>query len=87
MKATKTPTVKTPTAKPAPAKKAAKPAERYSVELGEYNGNPTLQITDTQARNPKYSSFTFGAGKARGIVACIEQIKEFVADNPEKSAK
>lgn len=71
-----------PEVKAKPAIKA-KAAPRYTTEIGEYNGRPTIKITDNEARNPMYGSFTFGLGKAKMILATIEDIEAFVSDNEE----
>lgn len=71
-------------AKASPVKKATKALDRYTTEVGEYNGNPTIKLTDTEARNPRYADFTFGLSKARMILACIDEIQEFVDSNDSK---
>lgn len=73
--------------KASPVKKATKALDRYTTEVGEYNGNPTIKITDTEAKNPRYADFTFGLGKAKMILACIDDIQAFVNINEAKKAK
>jgi hypothetical protein len=46
---------------------------------GEYNGRPT--ITLRRSEDDKYP-FSFGAAKARLIIAHIEDIKKFAAEQP-----
>lgn len=60
---------------------------RYTTEVGEYNGRPTLKITDSQAANPKWADFTFGIGKAKMILGSLEAIKAFVAENDKSEGK
>lgn len=62
-------------------KKVAKQLDRYTTEVGEYNGRPTISITDTEAKNPQYGTFTFGLSKARMILGALEDIKAFVEAN------
>lgn len=47
---------------------------------GEYNGKPSLTLS-WRADSPY--PFSFGVTKARLILACLEQIKAFVAAHPE----
>lgn len=66
--------------------KTAKKTVRYTTEVGEHKGHPTIKITDNEARNPMFGSFMFGLSKAKMILGSIEAIREFVAENdkPEK---
>jgi len=50
-------------------------------KLGEYKGNPTITLTNTP--EDKYP-FTFGVNKARLLLANLEAVKQFVADNEKK---
>lgn len=68
-----------------PAKAA--PKSRYTVEIGDYNGHPTLTFTDSQAQNPKWASFSMGVSKLRAVVACLDDVKEFLAANQPKTGK
>jgi hypothetical protein len=52
-------------------------AAGLSVERGEYSGKPTLSIR--RGGNDKFP-FSFGVGKAKMILACLDEIKAFVAD-------
>lgn len=79
MKTTKASSKTTKTA--TPVKKAAKQLERYTTTVGEYNGRPTISITDSEAKNPQYGTFTFGLSKARMILGALEDIKAFVEAN------
>lgn len=50
-----------------------------SVELGNYKGNPTIALTwNDKDKFP----FTFGAKKARLILANLDAIRAFVASIP-----
>lgn len=51
-------------------------------ERSEFKGRPMLVIKNDE--NDKFP-FSFGLGKAKKIVASIEEIKKFVEDN-DKSA-
>jgi len=48
-----------------------------TAKRGEYKGYPMLILTT--GANEKFP-FSFGLSKAKRIVACIEDIKKFVAD-------
>ncbi|MFC1560106.1 hypothetical protein ACFLZ2_02525 [Candidatus Margulisiibacteriota bacterium] len=52
------------------------------VERSEYKGRPLLVIK--QDENDKFP-FSFGLGKARKIVECIDDIKKFVEDEGKSS--
>ena len=52
------------------------------VERSEYKGRPLLVLKLDE--NDKFP-FSFGLGKAKKIVECIEDIKKFVAEE-DKSA-
>jgi hypothetical protein len=55
-----------------------------AAKISEFKGNPTITLsTGDTDRYP----FTFGLAKARRILACIEDIKSFVANAPVKPAK
>lgn len=60
-------------------------AAGLSVARGEYSGKPTLSIR--RGGNDKFP-FSFGVGKAKMILACLDEIKSFVADieNAAKAA-
>lgn len=62
--------------------KVAKAAPRYTAETSMYQDKyPTITLTDTAARNPKYASFSFGLNKAKMILGSIEAIEAFVEEN------
>jgi CO dehydrogenase nickel-insertion accessory protein CooC1 len=46
------------------------------IEESEYQGKPVLVIKNDE--NDKYP-FSFGVGKAKKVLAAIEEIKSFVA--------
>ena len=48
------------------------------VEKGEYKGKPMLIIKNSE--DDKFP-FSFGISKAKKILAAIEEIKKFVAEN------
>jgi len=51
------------------------------IEHNEYRGHKVLILKrDAEDKYP----FQFGLGKAKLIISHIEDIKKFVADNPEK---
>jgi len=48
------------------------------VTIGEYKGNPTITLAKDE--DDRFG-FTFGLAKAKMILACIDAIRKFVADN------
>ena len=48
------------------------------VERSEYKGRPMLVIKNGE--EDKFP-FSFGLAKAKKVLACIDEIKKFVADN------
>lgn len=50
--------------------------------IGQFKGNPTITL------NPEEQDlrrrFTFGADKARMILACVDEIRQFAEANPPK---
>lgn len=50
---------------------------KVTASRGEYQGKPTLVLSSGDS--DKYP-FTFGLQKAKRILACIDDIKAFVAD-------
>ena len=54
---------------------------KMPVKTGEYKGFPTISLLkDEQDTRP----FTFGLGKAKLIMANIEEIKKFVEENAKQ---
>lgn len=57
----------------------------YTVkaERSEFKGQPVIRlVTGDMDKYP----FVFGLGKARRILACLDDIKQFVADEEAKRA-
>lgn len=54
-----------------------KPELTFTAVRGEYKGYPMLVLRSGE--NEKYP-FQFGYNKAKRIVACLEDVKKFVAD-------
>jgi len=52
------------------------------IERAEFKGRPLLVIKSDE--NDKFP-FSFGLAKAKKVLACIDEIKKFVAEN-DKSA-
>jgi hypothetical protein len=52
----------------------------YSTETGEYKGHKTIAIFEDGKRK-----ISFGVGKAKAILAAIEEIKAFVEDNKDSN--
>lgn len=50
-----------------------------TTKIGQYKGKAMLEIVDLESKNP-FSTFRFGESKARKIVECFEDIKEFLAN-------
>jgi hypothetical protein len=48
----------------------------FKVEVGEFKGNKTISLNKEEKR-----VISFGVGKAKAILACIDDIKKFVAEN------
>lgn len=62
-----------------PTTETKKPPEKVgSVTYGEYKGHPTITLP-----NGSRKGFTFGVGKARAILAHLEEIRKFVEENTE----
>ena len=53
------------------------------IERSDYKGKPLLVIKNDE--NDQFP-FSFGLAKAKKILACLEEIKKFVADNDRPSA-
>lgn len=49
--------------------------DKREATRGEYKGNPLLILPLGENRD-----FSFGVGKARAILDCVEQIRAFVAE-------
>jgi len=58
-----------------------KTVNKPTVETGEFKGHPTI----TLGADGQYP-FTFGLGKAKLILACLEEVQKFVADNTKEVA-
>lgn len=54
-----------------------------SVEVGEFKGHPVITLRLDEG--DQYG-FTFGLGKARLILECIEDIQKFVEENEYSKA-
>ena len=59
-----------------------------TVKIGEYKGNPTIELSPEKVILRKDGSkpfgFSFGLGKARLILANIEDIRKFVEEYGSK---
>jgi hypothetical protein len=60
------------------------PEIQITASRSEYKGHPMLSLTS--GANERYP-FSFGLTKAKRILACIDDIKAFVADAEAKAAK
>lgn len=50
------------------------------TEIGEWNGNPYIQINLNEEGN---RNFRLGLKKCKALLDCAEDIKQFVEDNNE----
>lgn len=48
----------------------------YTVEVAEFKGNKTISLSKGDKR-----IISFGLNKAKAVLACIDQIRDFVAKN------
>jgi len=54
----------------------------FKVETGEFKGNKTLTIKNTATDK---RVLTIGLGKAKALLANLEEIKKFVAENDKNN--
>lgn len=59
--------------------------EEYpDVIIGEYKGSPVISLPLTKDGRVK---FTFGLTKAKAVLRCLDDIKEFVEENEKDEAE
>lgn len=66
-------------------------ADKFKTSTGEYKGSKTLKIekeyTDKDGNTKNGHVITFGVGKAKAILAAIEDIKKFVEENDKSNTQ